>query len=391
MRIAVDASCWSNRRGFGRYTRELLAELVPLLAQRGHTPLLVVDRQTAPEVRAALPDFEVAEAATRAQPTRAAAADGARSPADLWRMSRTLAKAQCDVVFFPAVYSFFPVPRGLPAVVTFHDAIAEQFPEMIFPDRRSRWFWALKVRWALAQASAVLTVSQSARSQLADAFGLRQESITVSGEGPPSDLSVPDDATLQEVATRFGLDRTPRILYVGGLSPHKNLDGLLRALTRLEGEPWHLMLVGDIESEAFHSCYRDLVNLVGELHLESRVTFTGYVSAQDLAALYGLADLLVLPSWSEGFGLPAVEAMSCGVPVAASRAGSLPEVVGDAGVFFDPADTDEMADALGRLLRDADLRRRLGRRGFDAVHRHSWEDAAHRVALLLEDVAGGSG
>ena len=386
MRLAFDASCWSNRRGFGRYTRELLRRLVPLAVDKGHRPILVVDRQTSDQVAAAeLEGAELRVASTRQQPTRAAAATGSRSPVDLWRMSRALAAGRADVVFFPAVYSFFPVPRGLRSVVTFHDAIAEQMPEMIFPSRRARWFWTVKTRWALASASRVVTVSESARRQVAEVFSLDPESISVSGEGPASELSRPSDPG--DVAARYGLEPVPRLLYVGGLSPHKNLDGLLQALVKLKARPWQLLLVGELETEAFHSCYESLVELAQRLGLADRVQFTGFVPHGDLAALYSLADVLVLPSWSEGFGLPAVEAMSFGVPVAASRAGSLPEVVGDAGLFFDPADPAEMAGVLGRLLDDPELRERLGRRGLEQARRHSWEAAARRVLGVLESVA----
>ena len=156
MRIAIDACCWSNLRGFGRFTRELVSHMVA--EHPGHEYTLVVDRATAEASR--LPAGTRVEIVdTREAPTRAASAAGARSPADLWRMARAAARVPADLFFFPAVYSYFPMLRRIPTVVTFHDAIAESHPRLIFPGARARLFWTAKTWLALRQASRILTVS----------------------------------------------------------------------------------------------------------------------------------------------------------------------------------------------------------------------------------------
>jgi len=389
LHLAIDACCWSNRRGFGRFTRELAGELVDCAAEAGHRTTLVVDGATAAEggfpVAAQL---EVVH--TRQQPTKAAAAEGARSPLDLWRLGKSMARLRPDVAFFPAVYSYYPVPRRLPMVVTFHDAIAEEYPELIFSGWRSRMLWRLKTRLALAQADRLLTVSESARQQVARAFGLPAEDIAVTHEGPSADFRVLGEPAVVAAAYRrhrLPADK-PLLVYVGGLSPHKNLDGLLRAFADLDTPSTHLALVGDYEGDAFFGCYEELRVLVAELGLEEWVTFTGFVPNADLAAILNGATALVLPSFSEGFGLPVVEAMACGLPVAASRAGSLPEVVGGAGLLFDPRDQAEMTVTLGRLLGDERLRMDLRHRGLERARSLSWRSSAERVLALLEEVAG---
>ncbi len=127
------------------------------------------------------------------------------------------------------------------------------------------------------------------------------------------------------------------LLYVGGLSPHKNLPRLVEAFALGAPAEVRLVLVGDVH-DVFHTCVPEIREAIAKHNLGDRVIMTGYVSDDDLVFLYSRAYALVQPSLMEGFGLPAVEAMACGTPVISSQAGSLPEVVGEAGVYFDPTD-----------------------------------------------------
>ena len=390
MHIAIDASCWTNRRGFGRYTRELVPRIIEQGSQHRFT--LLVDRPTADESRFP-PGARLAIVDTRRQATEAASAYGSRSPLDVWRMGQAAARLRPDLFFFPAVYSFFPIPRRIPMVVTFHDAIAETHPRLIFPTRRGRWLWELKVRLALRQATLVLTVSDSARTEIASAFDYPESKIRVVAEGPGAEFRpLEDPERIRRARERYGLPlEDPLILYVGGISPHKNLEGLLRALARLGPTPprgWHLAVVGDYAGDSFYGCYPVLSRLCRRLELTERVTFTSYVPDHDLVALYNAGCFLELPSFDEGFGLPAVEAMACGLPVAASRRGSLPELLGPAGMLFDPEEPGEMDATLARLLESSDLRAHLRGLGLDRVKRFSWQSAARETIRIFEETGG---
>ena len=390
MRIGIDACCWSNRRGFGRFTRELVTHL--LAAAPSHEVTLVVDSWTARDWPLP-PSARTTIVACAEQPTRAASAGGARSLADLWRLSRAASRGAFDVFFFPAVYSFYPLGRRPPTVIAFHDAMAEQHPGLAFPGRRARLSWAAKTWLAKRQADRVLTVSESARADVVRVFGVNPEIVRVVPEAAGFEFHPVDDEDARGRACRqYDLpeDRL-LLLHVGGLSPHKNLDRLLHAVARLDPSlpPWHLALVGDITGDSFLGCYPQLAKAVGRLGLEDRVTFTGFVPDPDLVVLYNAATMLVLPSLAEGFGLPALEAMACGLPVVASRRGSLPEVLGPAALFFDPADVDDMAGAIARALRDADLRARLRRAGLERAQAFSWTAAAEATVRVLEEAARG--
>jgi glycosyltransferase involved in cell wall biosynthesis len=392
LRIGVDACCWSNRRGFGRYTRELLTHMVA--GSRGHAITLFVDAQTA--ATHALPaGCRVEVVGTSEQPTQAASAEGSRRVGDLWRLSRRASAARSDVLFFPAVYSYYPLLGRRPTVVAFHDAIAEEHPALVMPAARGRMLWRAKTWLARRQATCLLTVSESARDQIVSAFGYPRARIHVVAEAAGAEFRpLRDDErpSVDAVRRTYGLPAdAPLVVYVGGLSPHKNLEGLLQAMARLRGRGAnaHLAIVGDPAADGFLSAHASLSALRASLGLTDAVTFTGYVPGDHLVALYNAASVAVLPSFSEGFGLPALEAMACGAPVAASRRGSIPEVVGEAGVLFDPADPEDMARALASVLADEALRRRLRAAGLERAALFSWETAAARTLDVLEEAARG--
>jgi glycosyltransferase involved in cell wall biosynthesis len=389
MRIGIDACCWSNRRGFGRFTRNLIEALITEHPE--HRYQLVVDRHTAQDNQFPR-GAEVHTVATSRQPTVAAAADGARGVLDIGRLSWAASRLGPDVFFFPAVYSYFPIARRIPIAVTFHDAIAEEYSEKVFRGWRSRLFWQCKTWLARRQATRIVTVSEAARTQIRNSFGTAEDAISVISEGVDATFRpMADQRAQSELRQRFAVPAAaPLMVYVGGISPHKNLDGLLQAASRLAQrarEPWHLVLAGDYRHDSFLRCYDELVHLAAHLGLAQRVTFTGFVSNQDLVTLYNAAALVVLPSLSEGFGLPVVEAMACGVPVACSRRGSLPEIVGDAGLLFDPLNFDNMAECLQRLLIDQELHARLRAAGLLRVKEFTWSAAASRLVTLLESMA----
>jgi glycosyltransferase involved in cell wall biosynthesis len=388
MKVAVDATCWNNRRGFGRFTRELVAAMA---AARGDRRLiLVVDRQTAQS--AAFPvGVEVCEVRVSQAPIEGASADSSRGLVDLWRFRQAVVRLQPDVIFFPAVYSFFPVPSDIPALVTVHDVIAETHPDQIFASMRSRWLWNQKVRAALRASRRLATVSEDARRRIAQTFGRNHDGIAVVGEGVNERFQRQGASEQAAVRERFGIAADEAILlYVGGISPHKNLTALIRSLRRLADRGvtgWRLVMTGEVKLDSFYSAHKEVRSEIRRCGLEERAIFTGYIDDQALASLYSAARMLILPSLDEGFGLPAAEAMACGAPVAASDRGALPEVVGDAGLLFDPSDESAMAAAIERLLTDDVLHAACSRIGVERAHRHRWSTVADRVFSELDRIA----
>jgi len=184
---------------------------------------------------------------------------------------------------------------------------------------------------------------------------------------------VRNPARLAEVRRRDGL-RGPYILFVGNLEPRKNLVRLIEAFGRLKARhtlPHQLIVAGKRGW-----LYRSIFEAVERLGLRDDVIFTGYVPAEDLPALYAMADLFAFPSLYEGFGLPVLEAMACGTPVLTARTGSLPEVAGEAAWYVDPLDVEALADGMARILTDPGTRADLVDRGLLQAKRFTWAKTA---------------
>src|SRR6516162_6859314 len=143
MRIGVDVACWANSRGYGRFAREVLRALVPLAPDDGFVSF--ADDRAAEQFDLVAPNVRLVRVAQSASPTAAATANGARSVSDMLRFTRAVWREPLDVFFSPSVYTYFPLPPRLRAVVTVHDAIAERFPQLTLPSARARLFWRLKV------------------------------------------------------------------------------------------------------------------------------------------------------------------------------------------------------------------------------------------------------
>ncbi|MBW0008189.1 MAG: glycosyltransferase family 4 protein [Sphingomonas sp.] len=377
LHICVDATSWANDRGFGRFTRELLKAL--LVRDEGFKYTLLFDQLP----NEALPSGpEILTARTGRGLNQAAVGSEARSPAYFLQMGRLARTVPYDVFFFPTLYSYFPLLQRKPCVVCYHDATAERFPELLFPTRRNHWLWRAKTALAHLQTTRAMTVSETSAADLETIHKFPRSRIDVVTEAADDTFRVIEKASARKKArSRQGIPKDAHLLiHVGGMNAHKNILGLLKAMPKIiSAEPkTHLALVGDTSGKGFWDNVEELRAFVEGHHpLSSHVHFTGYVGDADLALLMNASDALIFPSLWEGFGLPAVEAMSCGIPVlASSRGGSLPEIVGDAGLLFDPESPDAIASCVIRFLADGAVRARLAKNALKRSRLYSWERAA---------------
>lgn len=385
MRIGIDGGCLANRRGFGRFAREMVRSLAE--AGSEHHFVVYLDRPSAERVTVPA-GMETILVDVRVAPSVAASSTGRRSVRDMLAMGRAVARGRLDAIYFPATYSFFPVWNAGKVLVTMHDTLALAHPELVFPGGRGRLAWRAKEYAAALRADRIVTVSEAARRDLAAWFRLPAGRIHVVTEGPdPAFGPEGDEAEADAVLARYGVEPgTKFLLYVGGLSPHKNLERLIEAFRDVDParREVRLVLVGDF-ADVFHTHHGTLTALRDRLGLGGRILFPGFVPDVELSYFYRRAYALVQPSLMEGFGLPPVEAMVSGTPVLSSTAGSLPEVVGPAGLYFDPTRVDRMSAAIGRLLDDPDERSRLAASARVQAGRFTWERSAR---LLLDCFAG---
>jgi glycosyltransferase involved in cell wall biosynthesis len=265
-------------------------------------------------------------------------------------------------------------------VTTVHDAIPFIYPET--QPLLSRLLFHTLVRASGRTADAVLTVSQAAANDLAHHARIPETKLFAI----PNGVTLPDTALHLDVAgvlERLGV-RAPYFLCVGALHPRKNVGRLLAAFhtLRQEGSAAQLVIVGP----PYWGGTKTLHQVVRAAQADDGVVFTGFVSDEVLDALYCGAHALVFVSLYEGFGLPALEAMARSTPVISSNTSSLPEVVGDAGLFVDPFSVEEIAAAMQRLLVDSNLHCALREQGLSQVRKFTWERAAQETLAVYKKV-----
>ncbi len=384
MRIGIDGSCLSNRRGFGRFARQLLGALAA--QPGGHQFTVFVDGPSASKVEVPAP-FERVVVDVGEAPSRAARAQGRRRWRDMIAMGLAVARSRIDLMYFPATYSFFPVWNVPRLVVTMHDTLPLTHPELVFPSLSGRLAWRLKEATAARWADRIVTVSEASRKAIGAWSGWSDDRIRVITEGPDP-IFRPRGGEPQAclVLERFAIPPDARyLLYVGGLSPHKNLIRLIEAFAQGAADDALLVLAGDV-NDVFHTHVPEIRATVERLQINDRVIMTGFVPDDDLVFLYSRAYALVSPSLMEGFGLPAVESMACGTPVVSSCAGSLPEVVGDAGVYFDPTNVGSMAEVIGSFLSNGERRDAMAHRARERAALFTWEASARALIACFDEL-----
>jgi alpha-1,3-rhamnosyl/mannosyltransferase len=391
MRIGIDVSCWHNPRGYGRVTRRLVSAMVA--AGGEHEFVLFTDDDALPPERVAGPSVQPVVVPQSVPPTEAAVSDGSRSPFDMLRFTRAVRRARPDVFFSPSVYTYFPLPPRLPAVVMIHDAIPERLPELTLPSRRARIFWNAKVRLALWQARVVLTVSEFSRRELVDVFGLEHDVIHVATNAPSSAFrpsESPDEIARE--AGAVGLpDGADWFVYVGGFNPHKHVDKIVRAHARLARScerPPHVLLVGKTGGAGWHGNRAAIQAAIDEEGTQDLVHWTGFVPDERLRHLFTGALASLLPSELEGFGLPPIEAAACGAPCIATTASPLPELLAGGGFFVPPGDVDELERGMRRLVAARGLRDELGQVARQRAAELTWERSAASALAAVEAAVG---
>jgi glycosyltransferase involved in cell wall biosynthesis len=304
----------------------------------------------------------------------------------LWthvRLSWEMIRQPPDLLFVPS--HVLPLAHPARSVVTVHDLGFLYHPEAHTLSQNVYLRWS--TRHNARSATRALADSEATRRDLIRHYGVPSEKIVVVYPGRDPDLSpVTDPDLLAATRSRYGLSET-YLLYVGTLHPRKNLVRLVRAFgasVASEHPSLQLVLAG---KEGWLT--DEIQAAVRRLGLEDRVLLTGYVPEDDLPAMLSGALAFVFPSLFEGFGLPVLEAMACGTPVLCSEVSSLPEVAGEAALLVDPLDTDALAEALARIVADADLRHELVTRGFQQVQQFSWQRCARETLEVLAEVGRG--
>jgi glycosyltransferase involved in cell wall biosynthesis len=270
------------------------------------------------------------------------------------------------------------------SVITVHDLNFLHYPQFLTVE--SHRYYNQQIEWAVKRADHILADSYSTKADLISLLGVDSEKITVVHLAAGPTFHPLPDAVIRRIAARYEL-APGFLLHVGTLEPRKNLLGLFQAyrlLLDMGMTDAPLVLVGGrgwMHDEIFERAEA--------LDLLRSVRFLHSVPDQDLPGLYNAAGVLAMPSFYEGFGLPALEAMSCGTPVVVSDRASLPEVVGEAGLLIDPEDSEELAHSLARVLAEQPLREGMRERGLAQAARFTWERTAQETLTVYRKVLNG--
>ena len=325
----------------------------------------------------------------------------------LWthlRLSAEMSIHPPDVLFVPS--HVLPLIHARRSVVTVHDLGHRYHPNA--HTARQRWYLEWSTRYHTRTAAHMLADSRATQDDLVRLYGVDRAQITVVHLGvDPAFEPVHDPEAIARVRHRYGI-QGPYLLYLGTLQPRKNLVRLIEAFAEM-GKWANSQHAIRNTQYAIHNTrgrtlsvhatlqlvlagkkgwlYEDMMARVRALGLEGQVVFPGYVDDADLPALYSGASLFVMPSLYEGFCLPVLEAMACGTPVVCSNVSSIPEVVGEAALLFDPQDVGGLATAMARTMGDKGLRATLIARGRERAQRFTWERCARQVLDVLERIA----
>ena len=374
-RIAIDYTpAYEQSAGIGRYVRELTAALARL--DNANAYRLFV----AGALAGALPPPPAENFHWR--PT----ALSPRWLARIWQRARL----PLPVEFFTGKLDLFhatdfALPFTLPAtrtLLTVHDLSFVRVPEAASPPLKA--YLDAVVPRSVARADHVLADSQATKDDLVALYGTAAEKITVLYSGVDGRFErVSDRKKLESTRAKYRLSGVSYVLSVGTIQPRKNYSRVIQALAevRAGGRELHYAIAG---SRGWLD--EDLRQTIASAGMNDFVHLLGYVDDEDLPALYSGARMLLMPSLYEGFGLPILEAMACGLPVITSNLSSLPEVAGDAALLIDPADMREIRDAIHLVDADAIRRENMRRRGYQQAKRFTWQRSAEQLLSVYRNM-----
>lgn len=268
----------------------------------------------------------------------------------------------------------------IPTIVSVMDLSYLHYPQTFKKNdlyQLTKW-----TEYSVKKAKKVITISNSSKNDIIKYYKVRPEKVKVVHLGLKNlSMNAPSEKDLKE----FGVNQK-FILFVGTLQPRKNISRLIEAFSRLPKEissDHQLVIIG---KKGW--LYEDILSAPEKYNVKDKVVFLDYISDEDLPNFYRKAEVFVLPSLYEGFGLPVLEAMRYGCPVITSNVSSLPEAGGDAAQYFEPEDVDDIKKSIEKVLTDSALREKMIERGREHYKKFTWEKAAKEVLSAIEEVAG---
>ena len=238
---------------------------------------------------------------------------------------------------------------------------------------------------AVRNAKKIITVSECSKKDILRFFSIPADKIEVIYNGVDTSVFHKIDlSALISTRNKFSLSSENKyLLFVGNLKPHKNLNRLVQAFSLISKEDSSVKLI--LAGKSFNDL--ELIETIASLGLSDKVIITGLISQKEIVDLYNIADLVVFPSLYEGFGLPPLEAMACETPVVCSNSSSIPEVAGDATIYFNPENIEEMVDSIKKVLCDEACAKQLIEKGKERIKLFRWLNATDKLKNVVEEIS----
>ena len=292
-----------------------------------------------------------------------------------------LKKRNIDIYHVPQNGIGLPSQKSCIYISTIHDLIPYVMPETVGRSYLKKFISQMPE--IIDNSKMIITVSEFSKMDIMKIFNVPEDLIKVTPLAAENDFKPMDKVEVGKyLKSKYNIT-FPYILYIGGFSPRKNVKSILIAFSRVYknlSKDFKVVIVGQSKDEHAY-----LIKLCESLEIIDKVIFTGYTPYEDLPYFYNGASLFVYPSFYEGFGLPPLEAMSCGTPVITSNVSSIPEVVGDAAVLINPFDTEELKNAIGKILEDENLQNTLSLSGLNRAKDFSWEKTAQKTLEIYKE------
>jgi len=362
MHVLIDARmAVSQNFGFGRYVHNLLREFKDLAPDHRFT--LLVNDDFPAEVIANAPNIVLCRVNIKWL-----------SIAEQIKLPLVIKRVSPDVYFCPTFIT--PVVQTCPTVIAIHDLMHVIFSRHYSWVHRIYYGWWLRL--AAKKAKSIITTSESSKQDLIRYYGLSSQKISVIHDGvEPKFRLINDKKQIDSFKSKHKLPEH-FILYVGARKINKNIDGILAAYalySQKNAKQLPLVLTGEMDKK--------LSKLVKKYGISEKVICVGAITDAELPLLYNSAALFLSPSLYEGFGLPHLEAMACGIPVIASNVSSLPEIMGEGGLLVDPKNSNAIARAIEKVLSDRHLGKELISRGLEKAKHYSWKTCARKTLEVL--------
>lgn len=293
-----------------------------------------------------------------------------------------IAKQKPEIIFSPTHYTpLFTKAKIIPVIF---DLSFIHFPHMFKKTdlyKLTNW-----TKESVKRSSQIITISESTKRDLVKIYDVKEERIAVAYPGYDGEKFKPekDPEELEKIRSKYGISGD-YIIYIGTIQPRKNLIKLIRSVAKIDN--LKLVVVGKIKGLGKQGWMNeDILNEPKKLKVEDRVIFTDFIPTDEIPSLISGSKAFVLVSLWEGFGIPVVEAMACGVPVIVSNVSSLPEVVGEAGIMVNPKSETQIEQAIRLLVSDNKLNARLSKRALEQAKKFSWQKMAKKVLEVFETV-----